>query len=53
MIVILFALAGVFLVAYLIRRRALSMATETRTFVATENCTLLGRTSRAERTFSR
>ena len=31
----------------------LSMATENRTFVATENCTLLGRTSRAERTFSR
>ena len=28
----------------------LSMATENRTFVATENCTLLGRTSRAERT---
>ena len=32
---------------------ALSMATENRTFMATENCTLLGRTSRAERTFSR
>ena len=32
---------------------SLSMATENRTFVATENCTLLGRTSRAERTFSR
>ena len=31
----------------------LSMATENRTFMATENCTLLGRTSRAERTFSR
>ena len=31
----------------------MSMATETHTFVATENCTLLGRTSRAERTFSR
>ena len=31
----------------------LSMATENRTFVATENCTLLGRTSRAKRTFSR
>ena len=31
----------------------MSMATENRTFVATENCTLLGRTSRAERTFSR
>ena len=31
----------------------LSMATENRTFVATENCTLLGRTSRPERTFSR
>ena len=31
----------------------LSMATENRTFVATENCTLLGRTSQAERTFSR
>ena len=35
------------------RRDAVSMATENRTFVATENCTLLGRTSRAERTFSR
>ena len=31
----------------------MSMATENRTFVATEHCTLLGRTSRAERTFSR
>ena len=30
-----------------------SMATENRTFVATENCTLLGRTPQAERTFSR
>ena len=36
-----------------LRERLLSMATENRTFVATENCTLLGRTSRAERTFSR
>ena len=35
------------------RMCTLSMATENRTFVATENCTLLGRTSRAERTFSR
>ena len=34
-------------------RTAVSMATENRTFVATEHCTLLGRTSRAERTFSR
>ena len=34
-------------------RVGLSMATENRTFMATENCTLLGRTSRAERTFSR
>ena len=34
-------------------RAWLSMATENRTFVATENCTLLERTSRAERTFSR
>ena len=32
---------------------AMSMATENRAFVATETCTLLGRTSRAERTFSR
>ena len=32
---------------------SVSMATENRTLVATENCTLLGRTSRAERTFSR
>ena len=35
------------------RINRMSMATENRTFVATENCTLLGRTSRAERTFSR
>ena len=33
--------------------QTVSMATENRTFMATENCTLLGRTSRAERTFSR
>ena len=35
------------------RMSGMSMATENRTFVATEHCTLLGRTSRAERTFSR
>ena len=36
-----------------LRDESVSMATENRTFVATKNCTLLGRTSRAERTFSR
>ena len=40
-------------VDFAVAQDGLSMATENRTFVATENCTLLGRTSRAERTFSR